>query len=150
MSNRWQMLMGYTYSQSRVEGLSVNVNPNTLINVTGPLAGQNTDFNGQIGDRPHQFKVTGTYVLPFYDIGLAGNLNSQSGAPITRQVTVAQTVGGNSTVNVEPLGSYRLPTAHRRRPAGVQDRALRQRASSRCRWTSTTSPTPTRRGTRAP
>ena len=28
---------------------------------------------------------------------------------ITRQITVAQTVGGNSTVNVEPLGSYRLP-----------------------------------------
>jgi hypothetical protein len=28
---------------------------------------------------------------------------------ITRQLTVAQTVGGNSTVNVEPLGSYRLP-----------------------------------------
>ena len=110
MSNRWQMLVGYTYSQSRVEGISVNTNPNTLINVEGPLAGQNTGFNGQIGDRPHQFKVTGTYVLPYHDIGVAGNLNSQSGAAITRQVTVAQTVGGNSTVNVEPLGSYRLPS----------------------------------------
>lgn len=109
MSNRWQMLAGYTWSRSRVKGLSVNVDPNTLINVTGPLAGQNTNFNGQIGDRPHQFKFTGTYVLPFYDIGVAGNLNSQSGIPITRQVVVAKTVGGNSTVNVEPLGSYRLP-----------------------------------------
>ena len=110
MSNRWQMLAGYTYARSRVEGLSVNINPNTLINVTGPLAGQNTNFNGQIGDRPHQFKVTGTYVLPFYDIGLAANLNALSGIPITRQVAVAQTVGGVSTVNVEPLGSYRLPS----------------------------------------
>ena len=109
MSNRWQMLVGYTYSQSRVEGISVNINPNNLINVTGPLAGQNTNFNGQIGDRPHQFKVTGTYILPWYEIGVAGNLNSQSGAAITRQITVAQSVGGNSTVNVEPLGSYRLP-----------------------------------------
>ena len=109
MSNRWQMLAGYTYSQSRVEGLSVNTNPNNLINVTGPLAGQNTNFNGQIGDRPHQFKVTGTYVLPYYDIGIAGNFNSQSGIVITRQITTAQTVGGNSTINVEPLGSYRLP-----------------------------------------
>ena len=108
MSNRWQMLAGYTYSQSRVEGLSVNINPNTLINVTGPLAGQNTNFNGQIGDRPHQFKVSGTYILPWYEIGLAGNFNSQSGIPITRQLTVAQTVGGNSTINVEPLASYRL------------------------------------------
>lgn len=101
MSNRWQMLMGYTFSRTRVEGVSVNVNPNALINAEGPVT-------GQIGDRPHQFKVTGTYVLPWYEIGLAGNLNMQSGAAITRQFTVAQTVGGNSTVNVEPLGSYRL------------------------------------------
>ncbi len=101
MSNRWQMLMGYTFSRTRVEGVSVNVNPNALINADGPVT-------GQIGDRPHQFKVTGTYVLPWYEIGLAGNLNMQSGAAITRQFTVAQTVGGNSTVNVEPLGSYRL------------------------------------------
>jgi hypothetical protein len=110
MSNRWQMLVGYTFGQSRIEGLSVNTNPNSLINVTGPLAGQNTGFNGQIGDRPHQFKITGTYVLPWYNVGVAGNLNAQSGIAITRQVTVAQTVGGNSTVNVEPLGSYRLPS----------------------------------------
>ncbi len=109
MSGRWQMVAGYTYARSRIKGLSVNVDPNTLINVTGPLAGQNTNFNGQIGDRPHQFKLTGTYVLPFYEIGLAGNLNSQSGIPITRQIAVAKTVGGNSTVNVEPLGSFRLP-----------------------------------------
>ncbi|MFN7977316.1 MAG: carboxypeptidase regulatory-like domain-containing protein [Vicinamibacterales bacterium] len=109
MSNRWQMVAGYTYARSRVKGLSVNVDPNNLINVEGPLAGQNTGFNGQIGDRPHQLKVTGTYILPFHDIGFAANLNSQSGIPITRQVVVAKTVGGNSTVNVEPLGSYRLP-----------------------------------------
>ena len=110
MSNRWQVLAGYTWSQSRVEGLSVNTNPNNLLNVTGPLAGQNTNFNGQIGDRPHQFKVTGTYITQLWDIGVAGNLNNQSGIVITRQLTVAQTVGGNSTVNVEPLGSFRLPT----------------------------------------
>ena len=40
MSNRWQMLAGYTYSQTRVEGVSVNINPNTLINVrtAGPTS----------------------------------------------------------------------------------------------------------------
>ncbi|MDP3717013.1 MAG: TonB-dependent receptor [Acidobacteriota bacterium] len=102
MSGRWQMLAGYTYSQTRIEGVSVNVNPNALINAAGPVT-------GQIGDRPHQFKVSGTYILPWYDIGIAGNLNAQSGAAITRQISTAQTVGGNTTVNVEPLGSYRLP-----------------------------------------
>jgi hypothetical protein len=103
MSNRWQMLMGYTYSQTRQKGLSVSTNPNSLINAEGPVT-------GQIGDRPHQFKVTGTYILPFYDIGFAANLNRQSGAVITRSINTAQTVGGNTAVNVEPLGSYRLPT----------------------------------------
>ncbi|HUQ88631.1 MAG TPA: TonB-dependent receptor [Vicinamibacterales bacterium] len=102
MSNRWQMLMGYTYSQTRVEGVSVNVTPNALINASGSVT-------GQTGDRPHQFKVTGTYVLPFYEIGIAGNFNGQSGAVITRQVSTPLAVGGTATVNVEPLGSYRLP-----------------------------------------
>ncbi len=69
MSDRWQMLAGYTYSQTRIEGVSVNVNPNALINAAGPVT-------GQIGDRPHQFKVTGTYVLPFYEIGVAGKAPS--------------------------------------------------------------------------
>ena len=103
MSNRWQMLVGYTFSQTRQEGLSVNTNPNNLINTDGPVT-------GQIGDRPHQFKMTGTYILPKWDVGLAANLNRQSGAVITRQFVTAQTVGGNSTINVEPLGSFRLPT----------------------------------------
>ena len=103
MSDRWQMLMGYTFSQTRQKGLSVNTNPNNFINAEGPVT-------GQTGDRPHQFKVTGTYILPYYDIGLGGNLNTQSGAVITRQTNTAQTVGGNTSVNVEPLGSYRLPT----------------------------------------
>ena len=103
MSNRWQMLMGYTFGHSRQEGASVSTNPNSLINAEGPTP-------GQTGDRPHQFKVTGTYILPFFDIGFAGNLNRQSGAVITRNINTAQTVGGNTNVNVEPLGSYRLPT----------------------------------------
>jgi hypothetical protein len=103
MSNRWQMLMGYTYSQTRQEGVSVSTNPNNLINAEGPVT-------GQTGDRPHQFKVTGTYILPWWDIGFAANMNRQSGAVITRSINTAQTVGGNTAVNVEPLGSYRLPT----------------------------------------
>ncbi len=108
MANRWQMLAGYTYSQTRISGVSVNVNPNLLLNTTGPLTGQTPGAAGQLGDRPHQFKVTGTYILPFHDIGVAGNLNAQSGIAITRQVNTPLTVGGNTAVNVEPQGSYRL------------------------------------------
>jgi hypothetical protein len=115
MANRWQMLAGYTYSQSRITGLSVNANPNLLLNTDGLLTGQTpgstpTTFatSGQLGDRPHQFKVTGTYMLPYHDIGIAGNLNAQSGIVITRQVNTPLTVGGNTAVSVEPSGSFRL------------------------------------------
>lgn len=103
MSNRWQMLAGYTFGRTRITGVSVNTNPNNLINAEGPVT-------GQLGDRPHQFKLTGTYILPFYDIGLAGNFNSSSGILITRQVSTQLQVGGTTNVNVEPQGSTRLPT----------------------------------------
>jgi hypothetical protein len=117
MSNRWQMLAGYTFSRMNVSGLSVNINPNSLLNVNGRLTGQigvnNTQtfaVNGQLTDRPHQFKLTGTYILPLYDIGVAGNLNTQSGIAVTRQVSTTLSVGGTTTVNVEEPGSARLPT----------------------------------------
>ena len=65
---------GYTYSQTRHEGLERQHQPERLDQRrAGPVT-------GQTGDRPHQFKVTGTYILPFYDIGFAGNFNRQSGA----------------------------------------------------------------------
>ncbi len=112
MSDRWQVLAGYTFSRSRVEGLSVNVNPNNLINVDGPLTGQvnigGALYNGQLGDRPHQFKLTGTYILPWYDVGLAGNFNTQSGIAVTRQVRLTTAVGTTVDVNAEPLGAHRL------------------------------------------
>ena len=103
MSQRWQMLAGYTFSRTRISGVSVNTNPNNLIFADGLVT-------GQLGDRPHQFKLTGTYVLPWYEIGLAGNFNSQSGIAVTRQVSTALSVGGTTTVNVEPSGSHRLDT----------------------------------------
>lgn len=109
MSNRWQMLLGYTFARTMIEGFSVNVNPNALLNTGGPATGQSPNVAGQLGDRPHQFKVTGTYILPFYDIGLAANVNSQSGIAVTRQVNTTLTVGGTTNVNVEPAGSERLP-----------------------------------------
>lgn len=103
MTGRWQALGGYTYARTKIRGQSVSTNPNTLINAEGPVT-------GQLGDRPHQFKLTGTYILPWWDIGVAGNFNSQSGIAVTRQVNTRLTVGGTTNVNVEPAGSVRLDT----------------------------------------
>jgi Carboxypeptidase regulatory-like domain/TonB-dependent Receptor Plug Domain len=107
-ANRWQLLGGYTYSRAKIKDLSVplagtaiNGNPNTLILTDGPI---------ELNDRPHQFKLTGTYVLPWYDIYVSGNYRAQSGPPIRRQVTTALQVGGTTAVNAEPFGTDRLDT----------------------------------------
>ena len=69
------MLAGYTYSQTRIKDISVNVSPNAFLNTSGPFS---------IFDRPHQLKIAGNYILPF-DINLGVNYRMQSGHPINRQ-----------------------------------------------------------------
>ena len=65
---------------------------------------------GQTGDHPYQFKLTGQYILPFYDVSISANLLTQSGIAYTRQVTgIPLTAGGTAAVNVEPLGSLLRP-----------------------------------------
>jgi hypothetical protein len=97
MSNRWQMLAGYTYGKGTVEGVSVSTSPNNLINANGR------------SDRPHTFKITGTYILP-YGVVVAGNLRSQSGPNITRQINQQLGIGGSTSINLEPLGAHRVET----------------------------------------
>jgi hypothetical protein len=105
-TNRWQLLAGYTYSRAKLKdasvpltGQAINGNPNSLILTTGPI---------DLYDRPQQFKLTGTYILPWYDISISGNYRAQSGPPIRRTVSTALRVGGTTTVNVEPYGADRL------------------------------------------
>jgi hypothetical protein len=100
-SNRWQMVAGLTMGRTRIDGVSVNTNPDNLINANGLIT-------GQLGDRPYIFKWTGTYVLPFQEIGVSANFISESGIAVTRQVSQRLTVGGTTNINVEAPGSHRL------------------------------------------
>jgi hypothetical protein len=95
LSDRWQMVAGYTLSRTVANAVSIT-NPNSFVNSRGV-----TDF-----DRTHIFKVTGSYELP-HDIVLSGNFRTQSGAPLARTATYRLTQG-NVTVNVEPPGATRL------------------------------------------
>ncbi len=99
MANRWQLLAGLTLSRSYQENLSLAASPNSLINTTGPIT----------TDVPVQFKLTGTYILP-WDIALAANLRSQSGTPYNRQLSVPLTLTGSTTINIEPYDGRRLPS----------------------------------------
>ncbi len=102
LSNRWQMLAGYTLAKTRLAGVSLDTSPNLLINANGNV----TNTNGP--DRPNQFKLTGMYILPWHDVSVSGNLSVQQGVPITRQISRAVGFSTNQIINLEPLGSTRL------------------------------------------
>lgn len=53
-------------------------------------------------------RVTGSYVLP-WDIAVSGVMEHRSGVAWARQAVFASTVLGSLTLNVEPIGSRRLP-----------------------------------------
>jgi hypothetical protein len=99
-SQRWQMLAGYTYAKAEVRHLSVATTPNAFLNTEGVIG---------LYDRPHTLKMSGSYLLPYYDIYLGGNYRYQSGPAIARQISTPLSFGGGSaTINVEPQGSHRL------------------------------------------
>jgi hypothetical protein len=117
-TNRWQMLAGYTFSKNRIENVTVDVSPNFLINMTGNITADASvtgssrcpGCGAANTDRPNQFKLTGMYILPFHDIILSGNVRSQQGPAVTRQISRALAIGGSQTINLEPLGASRIGT----------------------------------------
>jgi hypothetical protein len=118
LSNRWQMLAGYTLSKNRIDNVSVDVSPNFLINANGNITSDavvtgSTRCNGcsaANADRPNQFKLTGMYILPFHDVIVSGNFRAQQGPPFTRQINRLLAIGGSQTINLEPLGNTRIGT----------------------------------------
>jgi hypothetical protein len=121
LSNRWQMLAGYTLSKARLDNVTRDLSPNYLINANGNIS---TDANifpstrcagcgAANADRPNQFKLTGMYILPWQDVIVSGNFSSQQGPPITRQI--ARNVGFATTqiINLQPMGSTRLPVLNK-------------------------------------
>jgi hypothetical protein len=105
MSNRWQMLGSYVWSQLKGD-LTSNTspffgdpaNPNTLINANGRLT----------NDQPHAFKLLGSYQAP-WGINLGANYQALSGLPRDRRISVRLTQG-NTTILTDPRGTYRADT----------------------------------------
>jgi hypothetical protein len=95
MSDNWSLRANYTYS----------VNEGTLGQGYGVIQGFGTysDPNGWINsdgkaglDRPHQLKISGTYIAPF-DIFISPVFTYYSGTPWTKSVTL-----GDTNVWIEP------------------------------------------------
>jgi hypothetical protein len=123
-TDRWQMLAGYTRSTNKIENVSVDVSPNFLINMNGPITPdaavnsptQSSRCSGcgaSNADKPNQFKLTGMYLLPWQDIIVSANYSGVSGPAVTRQITRAMAIGSSQTINLEPLGSRRLDFQNR-------------------------------------
>lgn len=95
-SNRWLMLVGYTFSKTDVltDGVA---NPNQQINTKGPVG----------IDRTHTLKASGSYVLPG-DWYVSANFRTQTGEPFTRTLRATGLNQGSITVNAEERGSERL------------------------------------------
>jgi hypothetical protein len=118
------MLAGYTRSRNQIENVSVDVSPNFLINMNGPitadaavnsptLSSRCSGCGASNADKPNQFKLTAMYLLPWQDIIVSANYSGVSGPAVTRQITRAMAIGSSQTINLEPLGSRRLDFQNR-------------------------------------
>ena len=88
MSNRWQMLAGLTLQRHRgfdhsgtytqgatVTACSILNDPNCLIN---------RDDGSVFTDVPWVFNLSGSYMLPWWDIAVAAKYNARDGDPLNR------------------------------------------------------------------
>src|SRR5262249_56871677 len=115
----WQLLGSYSATKWDVPIMS-----STL---TGQQTSANLEFNGNVESGPmnpnaeintadHEWessaKLSGVYVFPL-QIMVSANFEHRSGYPYARQV---QFTGGrtipNFAMNVDPIGTPRLPTTH--------------------------------------
>jgi len=105
MADRWQMMMGYTYSSATSNYVEA---PFSFIDANDP---NNTLFiNGRVTgyDTPNIFKLSGTYVLPG-NIGLSANYRYYTGKPLTPTLTASLNQGFVS-VPTELRGDTRYPS----------------------------------------
>ena len=99
-SDRWQAVVGYSYSKAQGLQPSGSRDPNDLTNLTGRLDPH---------DRPHMFNALGSYEIPRIAVQVSGNLNVVQGAPFGSQVRM-RLPQGNRSIYVEAPGSYRYGT----------------------------------------
>src|SRR5262249_30744066 len=99
MSRRWHMLTEYTRTRNRLDhpntavppNLAPPTSPNWLINSSDLIT------NTANADGPNLFKLTGSYIA-WYAVVVSGNLRSESGPPITRQISRSLAIGGSETI----------------------------------------------------
>jgi hypothetical protein len=106
LSKGWTALVGYDYSHTRQDIISLNNPNNAFVNAGGISGGRRHIFNG-----------SASYVLPWYHILVGTEFRVQSGLPITRTWTpptcsatvLSNCLNQSQSLNAEPRGTVELP-----------------------------------------
>jgi hypothetical protein len=110
-SNRWQAQASYVWSETTgnvsndglVAWRTTYLSPSTgLVNTEGRLE----------NDRPHEFKLFGSYQIPVIEVSLGAYFRAISGQTYTPNILVSGSTlnyPGSSTILLEPRGSRRYP-----------------------------------------
>jgi outer membrane receptor protein involved in Fe transport len=98
LSNKWQLSGSLALSQSRQYPVGYR-DKNDLINMYGVPGNY---------DRGYQFKISGTYALP-YGLMLSAYFAHEQGTPFNRTIPLWLPGQGNVTIAAEERGSQRFP-----------------------------------------
>ena len=106
MSKGWTALVGYDYSHTRQDLISLSNPNNAFVNAGGISGGRRHIFNG-----------SASYTLPWYHILVGTEFRLQSGLPITRTWTpatcsatiVSNCLNQSQSLNAETRGTVELP-----------------------------------------
>jgi len=97
MSNHWQLMGSYVWSQLEGDRVLDYTDPNNLLPSMQTGRGSN--------DQPHAFKLLGSYQAP-WSITLGANYQALSGLPRDRRLSVA--TPSSTNYEVENRGTYRF------------------------------------------
>lgn len=108
MSNGW--LLSTSFSATRTANPSLNALTVNEFNTSS--RGANDDPNAEINTSNNTWewlgRMTGSYALP-WSTTISAVMEHRSGVPWARQAVFTSSILGNLTLNVEPIGTRRLP-----------------------------------------
>lgn len=114
MSNRWQMLGGLTLQSH--EGFAHSgtyTNPGNTTDLNDPTYRLNRDNSSVFTEIPWSFNLSGSYLLPWYDIQVSGKYTGRAGDPLERTFQATGLGQGTQTVWVQPRGEDRTETVNK-------------------------------------
>jgi hypothetical protein len=134
LSNRWQLLAGLSLQKHKgFDHSGTFTNPGTVTDFNNPNYRLNRDDGSVFTELPWSFTLSGTYVLPLWDISTSAKYTARDGDPLVREAVFTftnPTLSQNSeTVRVQQRGIDRTEQVTQFLDARLAKRFQVQRAS---------------------